>query len=217
MKLSRMILTLLIFLGSNFSGVAQQEKDSVLPENFWLEGIRNERQGTLEKARAAYQRALINLPENTELNNRLARTYERLAQWDQALKSYEVSLRINSVDTLALNGKGRILRNQKKFEIAESLFLKAIASNLTQPESYLNLASLYQDQGRIMDSFGVLIQLSTILPQHALTYYKLGQFYESEGYLSEAIQSYQQFLRFSRDASLKWKIRRHLKLLVSED
>ena len=184
------------------------------PATEWIvQGLDSQKLGKLEEAIEFYQHAIALSPDDATIYNNMGTVYHQLGQLDLALSHYKKSLFRNPHFTKALNNKGLVYMAKKDWEKAETSFLQAIAADLDEPESYVNLALLYKKMGRANHSLGVLNQVLAIHPRYAPALYYLGQIYEIKGLLLQARITYEQFVRLTKNNALKWMVQRHLQAL----
>ncbi len=184
-----------------------------LAVELFTKGFYYQQQGKLEEALEVYKQVLTITPDDETIYNNLGMIHQQLGQLNRALIYYEESLLRNPKYTKALNNKGLVYMTKKNWQKAEDVFLQSIAMDVNQPESYTNLAILYKKMNRTDDSFGMLNQVLAIYPRYAPAFYYLGQNYEERGLLLQARINYEQFLRFSKNNSLKWIVKKHLQSL----
>ena len=84
-----------------------------------------------------------------------------------------------------------VLRQLRRYEVAEVHYQKAVALDSSHAQAYIGLGKLYGDQGNRTKAL-VALQRALALKDGAITYYYLGNLYARQGSYQQAIFHYQQ-------------------------
>lgn len=144
--------------------------------------------GNYQESAAAYQKALLQSPNNADLYYWLAASKEKLGDVDGQAAAAEEAIKRNTqfrAESLVILGNAR--HAQKRTPEAIDAYSKALASRPDKVEAYRQLAELYRSQNRIDEA----IEISKAgLRQHANNgdlYTDLTWFYSLAGRTEDAI------------------------------
>ena len=172
-----------------------------------------------EKAAAAYERAIKLRPNYPEAYIGLARVLSDAGDLDGAKKAVALARRLRPKFAEASTIEGRILKEAGEEQKAIAAFKRAITEGRGfQPEAYAGLGLLYKEKAEGSGGSGdfdnedlnytnsakylktSLKQLSGA-PDAIIIYQLLGLIYERQKKPAEAIQVYEEFLRFFPDTA----------------
>lgn len=170
-----------------------------------------------EKAAGAFKRAISLRPSYLEAHIALARVLSDAGDLDGAKKAIAAARRLRPKFTEASTIEGRILKEAGEEQKAIAAFKRAITEGRGfQPEAYTGLGLLYKEKAEGAGGSGdfddeevnyaestkylktALKQLSGA-PDAIIIYQLLGLIYERQKKPTEAIQVYEEFLRFFAD------------------
>lgn len=174
------------------------EKDHLNADAYYLLGMVFKENKDTIKALSSFQTAI-------EQNSDFINAYNQLGFINEArnnpiaLKYFDNSLRIDSIDFDALNGKARYFHLRKQYKEAEKIYRKMAIHYPQEPEVQNNFGLLYSEQKDFKKAAQCFELCTKIDPKFAPPYYYLGWIAEHDGKKDEAIRYYRQCLAF--DAS----------------
>ena len=104
----------------------------------------------------------------------LGKKYHQQGQIDLALQSYDAVLQKQADHADALHFSGVAAYQQKRTELAETLFVRAIAANPRVALYYCNLGLLFRDQAKLVLAAEQFQKAIALQPDYADAYFKLG-------------------------------------------
>ncbi len=130
-----------------------------------------------QKAVVAFKRAAELRPDILIIHKRLAKCYEKLKLYDDALKSYGAVLNIYSADRDSLYESGAIYVKLNQLESARSTFRQAALNNSEAWQSDAELAASLRRYGKIAAATEFLTRVLKDYPNIAEAHYELGLCY----------------------------------------
>lgn len=162
--------------------------------SFFNLGCRYAEMGDLNKAIAAYQKALVLNPHHAEVLYSLGNAYKDLGFLSDAISFYQESIKINPWSADAYLNIGIIYGRQGNYKEARKYYQKAIDSNpqdaKEKAKAYFNLAYLEETSGNKEKAIGFYQKSITEDPENAESYYNLGNVYAALRDYSQAVNSY---------------------------
>lgn len=144
--------------------------------------------GNYQDSAAAYQKALLQSPNNADLYYWLAASKEKLGDVEGQAAAAEEAIKRNTqflAESLVILGSARNV--QKRIPEAISAFSRALASRPDKVESYRQLAELYRSQNRIDEAIDISKAGLRQHPNNGEIYTDLTWFYSLAGRTEDAI------------------------------
>ena len=144
--------------------------------------------GNYQGAADAYQKALLQSPNNADLYYRLAASKEKLGDVEGQAAAAEEAIKRNTqfrAESLGILGNARLA--QKRIPEAIDAYSKALASRPDKVESYRQLAELYRSQNRIDEAIEISKAGLRQHPNNGEIYTDLTWFYSLAGRTDDAI------------------------------
>ncbi len=159
----------------------------------------------LDRAEAAFRRALELEPSSTGALVSLGLLAERRGQADRALEFYRRAAAIDPDSAEAFNNIGNVRRHQalqaqaagdtagasRRFAQAEEAYLQGLDADPDFIGTYNNMALVYQDTGRLEEAMDLYRRALERDPEHAVVHNNLGSLYFATGRLEEAHRAFQ--------------------------
>lgn len=159
------------------------------------------RAGDLRNARISLERAVSYDPENTEALLKLGEIYFLLRRYEESVNTIDEALVLNERLPQGYFLKGFLFKEIGDTSRAISSFQTATEINPDFYEAYMELANLHSWQGNplALDYLNTAIE---IRPKSVEAWYNKGVFYQSTGYIEEAMESYQELVKRDSDGFL---------------
>ncbi len=129
-----------------------KDEASVGPQAKGLAGLSLEQQGDLQIARREYATALATYqriePSNAVVDNKIGIAYSHLFALDQALKQYQLALKLNPRYAEAYNNEGAAYQGKLNYSSAIKAYKRALKLNSRLAPSYRNLGLAYIEEGK---------------------------------------------------------------------
>lgn len=157
--------------------------------------------GDLRNARLSLERAVAYDPENTEALLKLGEIYFLLRRYEESVDAIDAALMLNERLPQGYFLKGFLFKEIGDTTKAISSFQTATELNPDFYDAYMELANLYSWQGDPL----ALEYLNTAIdlrPKSVEAWYNKGVFYQSTGYVEEAIEAYQELVKRDSDGFL---------------
>ncbi len=203
-------------LGRRISAVLRPQADALL-QRFYSESDENT---DWPRLAAMYGFLAKTDPADRELTARLDYCNAQLAfargSYREALDGYQQALALHADWPLALNGIGKVYvrggAELRSTERAKEFYQRAHAADPRFIFPLLNLAKLVGDE-QPQEALGYLRQAIAIEPGRASLYRELGRVYVRLHRNQDAIQAYQQCLRYETDPAVRGKIEEYVREL----
>ncbi len=135
-------------------------------------------QGQYKQAAAAFEQAVPlakgkNLPV---VLSRLADTYSKAKENDQAIATYQKALALTPDDAALHNNLGSVYASMGKFQDAQAQFEKAATLDPTNAgRYYFNIGAIMYNAGKMDDALTAFKKVISVDPKNAEAYYLEGQ------------------------------------------
>ena len=149
------------------------------------------------KAKHAYGKILEIEPESMLAHRASWECLNRLGRGDEAGKHIDFVLSAEPSDLFALNQKGLILYESKKYKQAEELYRKSIEKFPDDPELHFNLGMTLQKTGRMDEAMESFARAAEIKPDYALAYDRMGQILFHKKDYKGAVREYDKALEIN--------------------
>jgi len=137
---------------------------------------------------------LESFPDNTQIHYLRGILSQERGDFSTAAEDYNFLVEHKSADARIFNNLGTIIANNKNYNEAMSLFIKALEENPAMIEARENLGQLLiqtKEYGRAVDEYKKVVDLQ---PDNIEALYNLGLAYLNSGNLQEAKAQYQRVL-----------------------
>jgi predicted O-linked N-acetylglucosamine transferase (SPINDLY family) len=192
--------TMYLRLGEVETGIEYYQKALKIEPNlaavYWNLGKVYKRQGKQNEAFENWKKALEIQPDlvdakfSFELGNALARK----GQWQDAIKSYQRTVKLNPNWAEGYANIGCVLAQQGQHQNAISYFKQAIQIKPNLPELYLHTGHAYARSNQYEAAIQHYQKLAQLKPTESLAYANLGNIYCVMGDIDQSIKSYQKAL-----------------------
>ena len=163
-------------------------------EAFFMLGLNFKDVGDEQRAINSFQSAVENNPDLIDAWIELGYLLEK-AENPMASKYFDNALRIDSLNTLALEAKENHLVGQKKYKEAIANYRKINRIDPQNPNAYYNIGLAYLQMDSIAQAqrnFNIAVKVD---PVYLMGYFYRGYTAELSGDMEAAKQDYQQVLR----------------------
>jgi tetratricopeptide (TPR) repeat protein len=151
-------------------------------------GVELARQGKLEQAAAAHEKALETDPQMTRAHINLISLYGRLKQYEKAEQHYQEAVRQDPDSEESHYNYGVLLTRWGKHQEAEKAFRKAVAADPGHAEARNNLGDLLQRQSRLAEAEAEFRKAIESRPGFPQAHFNLGRILVNRGNHREGIQ-----------------------------
>jgi tetratricopeptide (TPR) repeat protein len=157
---------------------AKQETQFKGLKQYFDEGNAMYNQGQYKEAAAAYEQALPlakdkNLPV---VLSRLADSYSKAKEYDQAVATYQKALQLTPDDAALHNNLGSVYASTGKLPEAQTEFQKAATLDPTNAgRYYFNIGAIMYNSGKMDDALAAFEKVISLDPKNAEAYYLKGQ------------------------------------------
>lgn len=152
------------------------------------------RQGNYSLARAEFQRAVIERPDNANYIHNLAAAMRKQGDQAGAEQTYRRALLVDPMHQPAHHGLAKLLMDQNRHGEAIALLEDWTGAQPYVPESHIELAWIQRETGDIASAERSLQNALRIAPNHPVALAHLGQVYETTGDRGRAMAMYQRSL-----------------------
>jgi len=125
-------------------------------------------QAKLDQALLCYKKVNELDPRNAGVAFRVGELYRDQGDWDQALKLFDITLKVDDSFKLALLEKADILKKKTKFKKAESCLIEARDRFGDSEDIKVSLAELYKDMGNYDQAIEIYKNMFVIHPDNGL-------------------------------------------------
>jgi tetratricopeptide (TPR) repeat protein len=154
--------------------------------------LRNEDYGS---GVSIWRSALSVVPNNPGAYKGLGLAYDKLGQYEEAIRAYKEAIRIKPGFAEARFNLGVTYSKLGRYEEAARCCEEAIKIKPDYDKAYNNLGFFYGKLGRDAEEIEAYKQSIKISPEYAKTYYNLGIAYSKGGRWQEAIEAFRQVVR----------------------
>lgn len=193
-KQLQILLCLLFFFISLFSCVSAQVKEKRIQKaNFYYDaGIKYLRQNKFPEAKAEFENALKNNPENSELYYAAGLANSKLSDYDEAVRCFKKALRLNPDFSEARNGLASTFALEKRFDDAIKEWKKVLEDSTYhyQETVHFNMANAYFELGDFESAREHYNDVLRIYPDNLMSHFYLGKVYEKNGKYDLACEEY---------------------------
>jgi tetratricopeptide (TPR) repeat protein len=170
-------------------------------------------QGNLDKAAKTLEQGYGKIPQDTDLISALAGLYLMRHRYDDALTICARRIGKGQGDAFTYNLQGKIFETARHFPEAEGSYLKAISLDSRWVVPHVSLAQLYLHEGKTQQAIDKFKDMAIHDPGTPGPYLALGQIYELDHKLKDAVAIYTEGLRKNPNS---WDIANNLAFLLGE-
>ncbi len=154
------------------------------------QGLAAHQQGSLEQARALYERVLKLHPNHFDAVHMLGLVAYQQGQLERAAVLIGKALKIDPDVASAHNNYGNVLQDQRKLTSALASYDRAISLDPNYAEAHNNRGDLLQALGRVPEALASYARALEISPRYAAASYNQGNAYGRLGRWGDAVESY---------------------------
>ena len=160
------------------------------------EGVTASRGGNHDEAIAKFQAALVLSPNCFDCLYNIGVAYLAKKDDKQAEESWKKALELKADYAEALNGLSTLYNNQKRFDEASAMGVKAAAAGGGGgADATFNQGIILWNQGKIAEAKTKFEETIKTNPTHADAHYQLGMALLNEGKLPEAVGAFESYLK----------------------
>ena len=160
-------------------------------------GLNLHRQRKFQEARIAYERVLIDQPQNFDALHLLGVIFFQEKKTNEAVKLLLKALEINPQDAHALTNLGAAYADLKRPDSALEAYEKAISIDHNFADAHYNRGNTLSDLNRLEDAIKSYEQAISINSIHARAYYNRGNALKELQRTSESVESYRKAIAIS--------------------
>jgi tetratricopeptide (TPR) repeat protein len=157
------------------------------------------RQGKLEEAVAAYEKAIEIDPDYGEAYGDMAGTLADLDRIPEAVAAGEKGVELAPDYSVGHYNLAYAYRLQGELEKAIAEYEEAIRLDPDDPDPHTSLGTVYQDQGRLDEAIAEFQEAIRLDPDDPDLHISLGQVYRDQDRFDEAIAEFQEAIRLDPD------------------
>jgi len=151
-------------------------------------GTELERQGKLEEAAAAHEKALEIDPELVQAHINLIKLYGQLGQFEKAEEHYRAAVRITPGSAESYYNYGVLLLSAEKYQQAEDAFRKTIEINPFYSGAHNNLGFLLEHRSDLSEAEAEYRKAIANKPSDRQAHFNLGRILVNQKKFQEGIQ-----------------------------
>ena len=152
-------------------------------------------QGQLQQALSESSQLLERFPNSVVLYNIAGACNAGLMQFDAAIRSYKMALKINPDYADAYSNMGNALKDKGDLEAAIQSYKQALKIKPDYAQAYSNMGNALKSQGDVEAAIDSFKQALKIKPDYAQAFNNMGNALSEKGDLEAAIVSYKQALK----------------------
>jgi len=160
--------------------------------------------GAPDQALAIVERAIADHPKAAVLLNRRGLIHERLGAFDRALNDFTLAAATDVHMPEAHLNRGRVLRDDGEFRLAEQAFSQALERNATDPNAWMGRGLCRLQQGQMPEAELDLIRARDLAPGTRDPLVALSDFYAASGDTSQAIELLRASLLIDDKDAVAW-------------
>jgi tetratricopeptide (TPR) repeat protein len=184
------------YVASNaFAALARMAPDSYRTHQLQAEMLRQ--QGLAPAAINEYKKAIAQKGDAAGLHYALGTLYREIGRLDDALSEFSQELRITD-DPLTYYWMGDVYLQQNNMDRAQQFLLKALAIQPGLTGAQLDLAKIYQAQGKTMQAVKALEAVIGADPDQQEAHYLLFGLFKAQGQMEQARKELEVFQKLKR-------------------
>jgi predicted O-linked N-acetylglucosamine transferase (SPINDLY family)/acetyltransferase-like isoleucine patch superfamily enzyme/GT2 family glycosyltransferase len=158
-----------------------------------------QKQGLVEEAGVALQKAVEFLPKDSEAQYNLGNFFYDQLQLDEAICSYKKSLKINPRFAQAHYNLGSVFKDQKKFAEAGVSYKAALKLDPNNVPMNFNVALMFYEQKQYKEAVHYFQKAVKLQDDYISAYVNLGASFKALGQLKDAETCYRKALTLDSD------------------
>lgn len=160
--------------------------------------------GRYELAIQHFQKALQISPDYTPAHNNMGNAYAAQKQWDKAIEQYQIAADslLYATPYIPLSNIGFVYYQQKKYDLAETYYRKALKAKRDYINALIGLARTYMVTGRVTDAIEKLEYALELSPEGALVHLYLAEAYRMNRNYKKAYALYRKAAELQPDSEL---------------
>jgi predicted TPR repeat methyltransferase len=159
-------------------------------------GLVLKRLDRLEEAERTYREAIAQAPEHPSAYNNLGHLLAETGRLDEAVAFLEQAVSLNPKFKEAFHNLGNALSARHRPEEAAAAYRRAVELGA---DAYLGLATALREQGLVVEAIAAYRKVIAIDAYQPRAYYALGMLLSAKRRTAEAIEVYQQWLKYDPD------------------
>jgi len=161
--------------------------------------------GAYAEALGAFQKALLQAPNDAELYYNIAQTQFRLGNTDAQATAAQEAIKRNTRNLAEANYLlGDAYQRQKKYPEAVAAFEKTLSSRPNLYEAYIRLADSYRAESDYLQAIEACKRGLRVFPNNGNIYTNISWYYSMAGKNDEAVQAAQAAVQLLPDQSLPY-------------
>jgi type IV pilus assembly protein PilF len=160
--------------------------------------------GRFEQAIGHFKKALELNPDYTPARNNLGNAYAAQKDWDKAIEQYKIasSNLLYATPHYPLSNIGFVYYQQKKYDLAETYYRRALKAKRDYTGAMQGLARTYLATNRIDEAIDMLEKALELAPESAFLHYDLANAYRQKRDYKRAYTLYQKVAELQPDSDL---------------
>jgi tetratricopeptide (TPR) repeat protein len=127
--------------------------------------------------------------------------YDNKGQFDEAIREYDLAIRLNPKNALAHYNRGLDYANKGQFDRAIEDYDQTISLNPDNPDNFVSRGAAYDGKGQYDRAIEDYDQAIRLKPDYGLAFVDRGIAYANKGEYDRAIQDYDQAIRIDPNDS----------------
>jgi predicted O-linked N-acetylglucosamine transferase (SPINDLY family) len=152
-------------------------------------GTALQKQGKLEEAIEAYNKATALKPDYANAYYNMGNALQDQGKLEEAIEAYNKAIALKPDYVKAYNNMGVTLQEQGKLEEAIEVYNKALALKPDYAEAYNNMGNAFKKQGKLEEAIEVYNKAIALKPDYANAFYNMAMALQEQGKLEEAIEA----------------------------
>lgn len=165
------------------------------------EALRLHKTGSLAEAEAIYLEILDRNPQHVNAHHFLGLCRMQRGELDEALRSFDHSLRLAPEYPAALNNRATVYRKLHRLDEAAGDYRRLVALNPGHLPAYFSLAGILLELGRAQEALAVYGQILTIAPDRTDAWINSGNLLRQFNRRAEALACYDRALAIEPQAA----------------
>lgn len=160
--------------------------------------------GRHEQAIVHFKKALDIKPDYTPARNNLGNAYAAQKEWDKAIEQYKIASTnlLYATPYFPLANIGFVYYQQKKYDLAETYYRKALKANRDYVGALHGLARTYLATDRVEEAIETLEKTIELAPEAAFVHFDLANAYRQKRDYRKAYELYKRAAELQPDSDL---------------
>jgi tetratricopeptide (TPR) repeat protein len=157
------------------------------------------KQGRLDEALQAKERATLLMPNDAEAHNNIGHSFQELGRYSDAVISLQKAMALDPNYASAYNNLGLTFQKMGRLDDAEASLRKAIALKQDYAEAHNNLGLTLEKKSRLQDAEACYRSALKIRPDYPEAYKNLGNIFLNRKMIKEAAACYERAIAIAPD------------------